>query len=69
MLFTHELAGTLLPFSVKAAIGEMVALKALMRSAVKANEYGDGAGAVSVRCLFHWKRGLCGVIVGIVDVG
>ena len=42
MLFTHELAGTLLPLSVKVAIGEMIALKALMRSAVEANEDGDG---------------------------
>ena len=59
----------MLPFSGKVAIGEMVAVKALMSSAVEAIELGDGGVAVSVRCVFHWERGLCGVIVGVVDVG
>ena len=38
----HELVGTLLPFSSKVAIGEMVAFKALMGSTVGAIEDGEG---------------------------
>ena len=42
VLFTHELVGALLPFSGKVAIGEMVAVKALVGSAVGAVEDGEG---------------------------
>ena len=42
VLFTHELVGALLPFSVEIAIGEMVAVKALVGSAVGAIEDGEG---------------------------
>ena len=38
MLFPHELVGALLSFSGKVAIGEMVAVEALMGSAVGAVE-------------------------------
>ena len=38
----HELVGAPLPFSVKVAIGEMVAVKGLMGSTVGAIEDGDG---------------------------
>ena len=38
----HELVGALLPFSGKVAIGEMVAVEALMGSTVGATK--DGAG-------------------------
>ena len=38
----HELVGALLPFSGKVAIGEMVAVKALMGSAVGAIKDGEG---------------------------
>ena len=41
VLFTHELVGTLLPFSCKVAIGEMVAVEALMGSTVEAVEDGE----------------------------
>ena len=34
VLFTHELVGAMLPFSGKVAIGEMVAVEALMGSTV-----------------------------------
>ena len=39
MLFTHELVGMMLPFKV--AIGEMVAVEALVDSAVGAVEDGE----------------------------
>ena len=38
----HELVGTLLPFSGKVAIGEMVAVEALMGSTVEAIKDGKG---------------------------
>ena len=38
----HELVGALLPFSGKVAIGEMVAVKALMGPIVGAMEEGEG---------------------------
>ena len=41
VLFSHELVGVLLPFSGKVAIGEMVAVEALMGSAVGAVEDGE----------------------------
>ena len=41
VLFPHELVGALLPFSGKVAIGEMVAVEALMGSAVGAVEDGE----------------------------
>ena len=41
MLFPHELIGALLPFSGKVAIGEMVAVEALIGSAVGAVEGGE----------------------------
>ena len=40
-LLSHELVGALLPFSGKAAIGEMVAVEALIGSAVGAVENGE----------------------------
>ena len=42
VLFTHKLVGVLLPFSSEVAIGEMVAVKALMGSAVGEDEDGEG---------------------------
>ena len=42
VIFTHELVGALLLFSGKVAIGEMVAVEALMDSAVGAVEDGEG---------------------------
>ena len=42
MLFTHKLVGVLLSFSGKVAVGEIVAIKALMGSAVGAVEDGEG---------------------------
>ena len=42
VLFTHELVGALLPFSGKVTIGEVVAVKAVMGSAVGAIEDGEG---------------------------
>ena len=42
VLFTHELVGALLQFSGKLAIGEMVAIEALMDSAVGAVEDDEG---------------------------
>ena len=42
MLFTYELVGALLPFSGKVTIGEMVAVEAMMDSAVGAVEDGEG---------------------------
>ena len=47
VLFTHELVGALLPFLGKVETGGMVAVKALMSSAVEATE--DSEGEVSVR--------------------
>ena len=41
VLFPHELIGALLPFSGKVAIGEMVAVEALIGSAVGAVEGGE----------------------------
>ena len=38
----HELVGALLPFSGKVAIGEMVAVEALMGSTVGAIKGGEG---------------------------
>ena len=42
VLFTHELVAKLLPFSGEIAIGEVVAVKALVGSAVKVVEDGEG---------------------------
>ena len=47
MLFTHEVLGAPLPFLGKVETGGMVAVKALMSSAVEAIE--DSEGEVSVR--------------------
>ena len=41
VLFTHELVDALLPFSGEIAIGDMVAVKALVGSAVGAIEDGE----------------------------
>ena len=41
VLLSHELVGALLPFSGKVAIGEMVAVEALMGSTVGAVENGE----------------------------
>ena len=41
-LVTHEFVGALLPFSGKVALGEMIAVRALMGSAVGAIEGGEG---------------------------
>ena len=41
VLFTHELVGVLSPFSDEVAIGEVVAVEALMGSAVGAVEDGE----------------------------
>ena len=43
VLFTHELVGALLPFSGKIAIDEMVAVKALVGSAVGIEDGEGGA--------------------------
>ena len=45
VLFTHELVDALLPFSGEMAIGEIVAVKALVGSAVGATEDGEGEAA------------------------
>ena len=58
MLFTHKLVGVLLSFSGEVAIGEMVAVKALIGSAVGAVENGEGGGAVSVRYALRFGQGL-----------
>ena len=42
VLLMHELAGALLPFSDKVAIGEMLVVKALMGSTVGAIKDGEG---------------------------
>ena len=42
MLFADELVGPLLPFTSEVAIGEMVAVKTLVSSAVGAVEDGEG---------------------------
>ena len=42
VLFANELVGSLLPFTGEVAIGEMVAVKALVGSGVGAVEYGEG---------------------------
>ena len=42
VLFTHKLVGVLLSFSDEVAIGDMVAVKVLMGSAVEAVEDGEG---------------------------
>ena len=42
VLFAHELVGSLLSFTGEVAIGEMVAVKALVGSAVGAIEDGEG---------------------------
>ena len=42
MLFADELVGPLLPFTSEVAIGEMVAVEALVSSAVGAVEDGEG---------------------------
>ena len=42
MLFMHELVGALLPFSDKVTIGEMVAVKALVGSTVRAIKDSEG---------------------------
>ena len=42
VLFTHELVGVLLPFSSKVAIDEVMAVEALMDSAVGVVEDGKG---------------------------
>ena len=42
VLFTHELVGALLPFSGRVAIGEIVTVKALTGSAVRAVDDGEG---------------------------
>ena len=44
VLITHELVGALLPFSGKIVIGEIVAVRALMSSAVGAIDDGEGGG-------------------------
>ena len=43
VVFAHELVGSLLSFAGEIAIGEMVAVKALVGSAVGAIEDGEGA--------------------------
>ena len=58
MLFTQELVGALSSFSGKVAISEMVAVKALMGSAVGAIEDGEGGDVISVRYVLHWEQGL-----------
>ena len=42
MLFANELVGSLLPFTGEIVIGEMVAVKPLVGSAVGAVEDGEG---------------------------
>ena len=42
VVFAHELVGSLLPFTGEIVIGEMVAVKAVVGSAVGAVEDGDG---------------------------
>ena len=42
MLFTHELVGAVLPLSGRVAIGEIVTVKALTGSAVRAVEDSEG---------------------------
>ena len=42
MLFAHELVGTLLPFSDRVAICEVVTVKALTGSDIEAVEDGEG---------------------------
>ena len=72
VLFTHELVDALLPFSGEIAIGEMVAIKALVGSAVGAIE--DGEGEAREASDIHFVgieacRGANRVIVGVFDVG
>ena len=58
VLFMHEFVGALLPFSGKVAIGEMVAVKALVGLHRRSDQRRRGRSAVSVRCILRWKRGL-----------
>ena len=70
-LFTHKLVGTLLPFSGEIAIGEMLAVKAMVGSAVGAIEDGEGEARKASDMYFVGSqacRGANRVIVGVSDV-
>ena len=71
VLFTHELVGALLPFSGEIAIGEMVAVKALVCSAVGAIENGEGEARKASDIHFVESeacRGSNRVTVGVFDL-
>ena len=63
MLFTHELVGALLPFSGEVAIGEMVAVKALVDSAVGAIEDGEGGRGKRPMCTSFRARSVAALTV------
>ena len=71
VLFTHELVGVLLPFSGEITIGEMVAIKALVGSAVGTIEDGEGEAQEASDIHFVGSeacRGANRVIVDVFDV-
>ena len=69
MLFTHELVGMLLPFLGKVSIVEMVAVKALMDSAVGAIKDGRvGRGKCPI-CTSLGGYSTWGRCVGVFDLG
>ena len=70
-LFMHELVGALLPFSGKVAVGEMVAVKALMGSTVGAIEDGEEAARQAPDVNFTESETCCrasGVLIGVFGV-
>ena len=68
----HELVGALLPFPGKFALGEMVAVKALMGSTVGAIEDGEEVARQASDVYFIGSEACCrasGVLVGVFGVG
>ena len=69
VLFSHNFIGTLLAFANEVAIGELIAVKALVDTTVRSFEDGEG-NARDVDFIGNKARGGAnGVVIGVFDVG
>ena len=72
VLFSHNLIGALLAFASKVAIGELIAVEALMDTAIRSFKDGEGKAREASDVDFiggKARGGANGVVIGVFDVG
>ena len=72
MLFAHDFIGASLSVASEVAIGELIAIEALMGPTIRSFEDGEGKPREASDVDFiggKARRGANGVVIGVLDVG